>query len=82
MLAANNLGRPVWSVAANWTRDGLLTIPLAYAMGAFAGEVGVVWAQGLANVIAGTLAALVAWRYIGALRRRAEPEGMPLAPEH
>lgn len=62
--AFNNLGRPLASTLANWTRDGLLMYPLALALGAaFAGP-GIVYAQGAANVIVGTLAAIAAWRFI------------------
>ncbi|WP_343116033.1 MATE family efflux transporter [Ostreiculturibacter nitratireducens] len=77
----NNLGRPLWSTAATWMRDGLLMVPLAYAMGAAAGEVGVVWAQAVANVAAGTIAAVLAWRYIGTLRRRHGSGAAPVAGE-
>lgn len=70
----NNLSRPLWSTAANWFRDGILIVPFAFAMGAWAGAEGVVWAQALANVIAGTLAAGLAWRYIQSLK---QPSGAP-----
>lgn len=69
--AFNNLSRPLWSTLANWTRDGVLMLPLALAGGAIAAGPGVVWAQALANVIVGTLAALTAWRYIRSLNRAA-----------
>mgnify|MGYP003429069361 CR=1 FL=1 len=46
---------------------------LATIMGAVplvvAGGPGIVWAQGAANVIVGTGAAILAWRYIARLRR-------------
>ncbi len=71
--AFNNLGRPVWSTLANWTRDGILVAPFAFALGTWFGAEGVVWAQALANVIAGTLAAVFAWRYIRGLSRRVQP---------
>jgi putative MATE family efflux protein len=68
--AFNNLGRPIWSTGANWFRDGLLIMPIAMTMAIWAGAEGVVWAQAAANVIAGTLAASLAWRYIGTLKGR------------
>src|SRR5690606_12426588 len=53
----NNLGRPLWSTGANWLRDGILVLPLSVTLTAALGAVGVIWANALANVIAGTLAA-------------------------
>jgi Na+-driven multidrug efflux pump len=67
----NNLGRPLWSTRANWFRDGLLMYPMAVAGAWAAGASGIVWAQALANVIAGGLAAWLAWRYIQGLRNGA-----------
>ena len=66
----NYLSRPLWSTAANWFRDGVIIAPIAFAMGAWAGAAGVVWAQALANVIAGALAASLAWRYIHRQNRK------------
>jgi Na+-driven multidrug efflux pump len=68
----NNLGRPLWSTAANWFRDGVLMFPLGFSLAAAVGAGGVVWANALANVIAGTVAAWLAWRYILKLTRAAE----------
>jgi Na+-driven multidrug efflux pump len=66
----NNLGRPLWSTGANWLRDGVMMYPAALVLGAaFAGP-GVIWAQALVNVVAGALAAWLAWRYIRFLGRR------------
>jgi putative MATE family efflux protein len=67
----NNLGRPVWSMAANWFRDGVLMWPFALAGAAWAAAPGVLWANALANVIAGAMAAWLAWRYIRKLNRAA-----------
>lgn len=67
----NNLGRPLASTGANWLRDGALMYPLGVLMTGAWGAVGVVWANGLANVIAGSLACWLAWRYIAALKRAA-----------
>ena len=67
----NNLGRPLASTAANWFRDGILILPLAVVIGAQLGATGVVWANSLANIIAGCLAAILAWRHIRTLLRPA-----------
>lgn len=62
--AFNNLGRPLWSTALNWSRDGL-TIPVlvALASGAF-GTATAVYLQATAQVLVGTLAVVIGWRYV------------------
>lgn len=55
----NNLGKPMWATYANWARDLLLIYPLAVLSGAYFGATGVMVAPALANVIAGTGAALL-----------------------
>jgi putative MATE family efflux protein len=65
----NNLARPLWSTGANWFRDGVLMLPLGIAFTAATGATGVIWANALANVIAGVVAAWLAWRYIRSLNR-------------
>lgn len=72
----NNLGRPVWSMAANWFRDGILMWPFALAGASWLAAPGILWANAFANVIAGAIAAGLAWRYIRKLNRAA-PEGHP-----
>lgn len=67
----NNLARPVWSMAGNWFRDGVLMWPFALFGAAYAGASGVLWANAFANVIAGAMAAWLAWRYIRGLNRAA-----------
>ena len=62
--AFNNLGRPLWATVANWIRDGILIGALAFAMGALWGETGVIMAQALANVLVGTVAALIGLRLV------------------
>ena len=62
--AFNNLGRPVWATAANWTRDGLLMAPLAFGLGAIWAGFGVIVAQALANVLVGALVAWAGWRFV------------------
>lgn len=69
--AFNNLGRPLWATASNWFRDALLMAPFAFLLGLWAGAEGVIWAQGLANVVAGSLAALLGWRLVTRLRDHA-----------
>ena len=72
--AFNNLGRPFWATMTNWTRDGLLIGPLAFAMGSLWAETGVIMAQALANVLVGIVAAWIGWRLVrrgtGVERRR------------
>lgn len=65
--AFNNLGHPFWSTGFNWTRDGVLMFPLCWLFGDMLAGPGVVYGQALAAVIAGTLAALVAWRFVNRL---------------
>ncbi|MEO0911509.1 MAG: MATE family efflux transporter, partial [Pseudomonadota bacterium] len=71
--AFNNLDRPLWSTGFNWGRDGVLMYPLALAMGAWLGAPGVIYAQALAGVIAGTVAAWVGWHYVRGLKAVAVP---------
>ncbi|MEM7546015.1 MAG: MATE family efflux transporter [Pseudomonadota bacterium] len=60
--AFNNLGKPFWSTAFNWSRDGLM-IPLMLAlMPAAFGAPGVVYAQALAGVVIGAAAVWTGWR--------------------
>jgi len=66
--AFNNLGRPLWSTGFNWMRDGILMLPLCWWMGKLWGAEGVVYGQALAGVLAGTVAAIVAWRYLARLK--------------
>lgn len=62
--AFNNLGRPLWATAANWTRDALLMGPLAFGLGALYAGSGVIMGQALANTLAGCLAAWIGWRFV------------------
>lgn len=72
--AFNNLGRPIWSTALNWLRDGAAT-PLALLLvPVSAGAAGAVFAQAGAAVALGTLAVGLGWR----LARR--PLRPPLGP--
>ncbi len=67
----NNLGRPLISTGAKWFRDGILMLPLSLAFSAALGGEGIVWANAAANVIAGGLAAWLAWRYVQGMVRAA-----------
>lgn len=71
----NNLGRPLWATVANWLRDGVLMFPLTFGLGAVMGAGGVVTGNALANVVAGTFAALLAWRFIQRKRAGMAPAG-------
>lgn len=60
--AFNNLGHPLYSMAFNWARATLGTVPFAYVGGRFYGAPGVLIGPALGAVIFGSLAAWVAWR--------------------
>lgn len=62
--AFNNLGRPFWSTALNWTRDGLLTLPVGYAMTLAFGATGAVYTQAILGVLVGSIAGWIGWRYL------------------
>jgi len=79
--AFNNLGRPVWSTACNWARDGV-AIPLALWAAGFAvlglpagpwdfGAAGVIYAQAAATLVVGAIGAAWGLRWIGGLEARA-----------
>lgn len=65
----NNLGRPLYSTACNWLRDGVMMLPCALAMAHFFAAPGVIYGQALANL----LAALVAVGWALHFVRRVEP---------
>ena len=60
--AFNNLGHPLYSMAFNWARATLGTVPFAYVGGRYFGASGVLIGPALGAVIFGSLAAWVAWR--------------------
>ena len=68
--AFNNLGRPLFSTACNWFRDGILIYPCAIAMGIAMGAPGVVYGQAIAAAIAGLFALVWAWFFVYQLARR------------
>lgn len=65
--AFNALGRPLWSTLSNWTRDGVVSLPLAILLAGWYGATGVIYAQAVANVVVGILAAWLGWRYVAGL---------------
>lgn len=62
--AFNNMGKPVWSTALNWFRDGLLTLPAALWLSGIFAASGVIYAQGLVAFIVGILATFWGFRFI------------------
>ena len=62
--AFNNMGKPVWSTALNWLRDGLLTLPAALWLSGIFAASGVIYAQGLVAFTVGILATLWGFRFI------------------
>lgn len=61
----NNLGRPQYSTLFNWIKDGALMLPLCLLGASYWGAAGVIYGQGAAVVIAGTISVIVGWRFIG-----------------
>ena len=62
--AFNNLGRPIYSTVLNWTREGVVTFPLAiYLASAFA-AVGVIYAQAVVALLLGVLATIWGFCFI------------------
>jgi MATE family, multidrug efflux pump len=72
--AFNALGRAGWPTLTNWFRDGVLTLPLALLMTGWYAADGVIYAQAMASVIVGSLAAWWGWRYVALLGRQSLPE--------
>jgi Na+-driven multidrug efflux pump len=62
--AFNNMGKPVWSTALNWFRDGLLTLPAALWLSGIFAASGVIYAQGLVAFLVGILATFWGFRFI------------------
>ncbi len=65
--AFNNLGQPLRSTLANWTKETLVSWPAAIWLAGSFGAAGVIYGQALAAVAVGGLAALWAWRYVASL---------------
>ncbi len=68
--AFNNLGRPLYSTAFNWSRDGLAIPILAFGIGGSLGPTGVVWIQAIAAILVGTAAMLAGWRCVAGIAQR------------
>lgn len=66
--AFNNLGKPLWATLSAWLRDGVLVYPMALVLGIYWGGAGAMVGYGLAAVLAGGAAGIVAWRLIGRLQ--------------
>lgn len=62
--AFNALGRPMRSTLSNWLRDGLVTFPAAVLLAGWLGATGVIYAQAVASVVAGCIAAIWGWRHV------------------
>lgn len=78
--AFNNLGKPGRSTLINWTKDGVLSWPLATALAASFGAPGVIYGQAGAGIVVGTLAALWGWHYVRGLGPAEDIEPEPPRP--
>lgn len=78
--AFNNLHRPYWSTAFNWSRDALAIPLLLLAIGAAWGAPGVVYAQAAAGVAVGCAAVWAGWRLAHGVTFDAPPAGWRSAP--
>lgn len=72
--AFNTLGRPGRSMVVNWTRDGLLILPVAWWASAQWGAPGVVYGQAIAGTLVGAAAALWAAQFVASFDRRASTD--------
>ena len=62
--AFNNTGRPIYSTAINWFRDGVATLPLALWLSGTYGVSGVIYAQAAVVTGLGILTTLWAYRFV------------------
>ncbi len=60
----NTLGRPLWSTALNWLRDGIVLWPCIILMTGIFGTAGLIHGQIVASIMVGTLAAFLGWRFV------------------
>lgn len=67
----NSLGKPMRSTLVNWSRDGVLMLPMAWVGAAWFAAPGVVYAQALAGAAVGVLAAFWSWRFLQGIGRQA-----------
>jgi len=77
--AFNALGKPRRATLTNWTRDGVLTLPIALWMASVLGAPGVIYAQALCTVLVGIAACAWGWHYVTCLNRQTLPP-LDLAP--
>lgn len=68
--AFNNLGRPFWSTAFNWSRDAAVIPVLAFAFAGSIGPTGAVWVQAFAAILVGSAAAVTGWRTVNRIAQR------------
>ena len=73
--AFNNLGRPLWATALNWSRDAAVLPALALTLPGLMGPAGVVAAQAGAGLVMGTVAATLGWLAIDRLAAKAVAAG-------
>jgi putative MATE family efflux protein len=74
--AFNNLGRPIYSTALNWTREGVVTLPLAIWLASAFAAPGVIYAQAVVAFVLGILA--TAWGFSFIL---SEPGKQPVSTD-
>lgn len=75
--AFNNLGKPSWSTVVNWTKDGILSFPVAAGLAGLFGASGVIYGQAAAGGVMGVIAATWGWFYVRGLRA---PQAAALDP--
>jgi Na+-driven multidrug efflux pump len=78
--AFNTLGKPLYSTAFNWSRDGIVLFPLTWAMAQAFAAPGVIYGQAGASVIVGAAAAWAGWRFVGRLHPRKPAAALETAP--
>ena len=65
--AFNTLGKPMRATAMTWLRDGVLILPVAWALTNITGATGAVYAQAMVGAVVGVLSALWGWRFVKSL---------------
>jgi Na+-driven multidrug efflux pump len=72
--AFNTLGRPGRSMVVNWSRDGLLMLPVAYWAASIWGAPGVLYGQAIAGSAVGIVGAVWAGVFVRAIANGTLPE--------
>ena len=72
--AFNSLGKPGRSMVVNWTRDGILILPIALWASSVWGAPGVVYGQAIAGTIVGTASGIWAWHFVAHIGQVGAPE--------